>query len=92
MATVMAGQGFRTEELPRGRGLRLVNCPLVGVAVRHGEVVCGFHQGMLQAVVERSGGDPDSVHLGPFAEPGACLVGSAQRPRPGPIHHPSVPT
>lgn len=74
MATVMAGQGFRTEELPRGRGLRLVNCPLVGVAVRHGEVVCGFHQGMLQAVVERSGGDPDSVHLEPFAEPGACLV------------------
>ena len=74
MAIVMAGQGFRSEELPRGRGLRLVNCPLVGVAVRHGEVVCGFHQGMLQAVVERSGGDPDSVHLEPFAEPGACLV------------------
>ena len=74
LATVMTGQGFTTEELPRSHGLRLVRCPLLGVADRHGAVVCGFHHGLLQAVGAAAGADPDSIHLEPFAEPGACLV------------------
>lgn len=74
LATVMTGQGFATEELPRGRGLRLVRCPLLGVADRHSEVVCGFHHGMVQAVGIAAGADPSSIHLEPFAEPGACVV------------------
>jgi predicted ArsR family transcriptional regulator len=74
LATVMTGQGFGAEELPRGHGVRLVRCPLRAVADRHGEVVCGFHHGLLQAVGAVAGADPDSIHLEPFAEPGACLV------------------
>ena len=74
LADAMDGLGFTTEELPRGRGLRLLTCPLIDVATRHAAVVCGFHQGMLQSVAARAGADPSTVALTPFAEPGACVV------------------
>ena len=74
LADAMDGLGFTTEELPRGRGLRLLTCPLIDVATRHAAVVCGFHQGMLQSMAAHVGADPSTVALTPFAEPGACVV------------------
>lgn len=74
LADAMDGLGFTTEELPRGRGLRLLTCPLIDVATRHAAVVCGFHQGMLQSMAAHAGADPSTVALTPFAEPGACVV------------------
>lgn len=74
LADTMDGLGFTTEELPRGRGLRLLTCPLIDVATRHAAVVCGFHQGMLQSMAAHAGADPSTVALTPFAEPGACVV------------------
>lgn len=74
LADAMDQLGFTTEELPRGRGLRLLTCPLIDVATRHAAVVCGFHQGMLQSMAAHAGADPSTVALTPFAEPGACVV------------------
>ena len=74
LADAMDGLGFTTEELPRGRGLRLLTCPLIDVATRHAAVVCGFHQGMLQSMAAHAGADPSTVALTPLAEPGACAV------------------
>jgi predicted ArsR family transcriptional regulator len=53
-----------------GETIRLTQCPLLGAAHSHGEVVCGAHLGLIEGVLGTAGG----VTLLPFAEPGACHV------------------
>ncbi|MGC3994841.1 MAG: hypothetical protein QM779_12125 [Propionicimonas sp.] len=63
---ILAGQGFAPEETPDGLALR--TCPLLASALRHPDVVCGIHQGLVDAV------SPEPRRLEPFAVPGACLI------------------
>jgi predicted ArsR family transcriptional regulator len=66
LVTVLAFQGFTPEETPDGIALR--TCPLLASAPIRPEVVCGMHQGLIDAV------SSEVWDLEPFAVPGACLV------------------
>ncbi len=66
---VLARQGFTPTATPEG--ILLQTCPLLDAARRRPEVVCGIHQGMLEAAAGRP------VALLPFASPDGCLVRTA---------------
>lgn len=63
---ILAAQGFAPEETTDG--LALHTCPLLASALQHPDVVCGIHQGVIDAV------SPEPRTLVPFAVPGACLI------------------
>lgn len=66
LVSILAGQGFTPE--PTADGIALRTCPLLASARRYPEVVCGIHQGLIDAVA------PEAYTLLPFAIPGACLI------------------
>ena len=71
LVPILAAQGFTPEEQDDGIALR--TCPLLASARQRPAVVCGIHQGLIDAV------SPEAWSLEPFALPGACLL----RPRAG---------
>jgi predicted ArsR family transcriptional regulator len=50
----------------------LMRCPLLQVAKDVPEVVCNVHLGLVEELVEISGGDRTRVTLTPFSAPGRC--------------------
>ncbi len=72
---LLADLGFAPEVDPVPTGdIRLTRCPLLEVAERHREVVCGVHLGIVRGALLEHGADPDGTALTPFAEPGACRL------------------
>lgn len=51
----------------------LHRCPLLQAAHRFPDVVCTVHRGMVEGLLERSGGDA-VVELTPFSAPGECAL------------------
>lgn len=66
VARVLEAQGFTPEPVPDGFALR--TCPLLEAARAHPEVVCGIHQGLVDAI------EPGRWQIRPFALPHACLA------------------
>lgn len=66
LVAILAGQGFTP--MTTSAGIALRTCPLLASARRHPEVVCGIHQGLIDAISH------EPVQLLPFAEAGACLI------------------
>ena len=66
LVSILAGQGFTPLATPDGIALR--TCPLLASARRHPDVVCGIHQGLIDAV------SSEPLQLQPFAAAGACLI------------------
>ncbi|MCB0910819.1 MAG: helix-turn-helix domain-containing protein [Propionibacteriaceae bacterium] len=66
LVPILAAQGFTPEEQDDGIALR--TCPLLASARQRPAVVCGIHQGLIDAV------SPAAWALEPFAAPGACLL------------------
>lgn len=62
----LIGQGFAAERIPEGLAIR--SCPLLDSARRNPDVVCGLHQGLIDALA------PEPMTLAPFARPGMCMV------------------
>jgi predicted ArsR family transcriptional regulator len=50
----------------------LMRCPLLQVAKDVPEVVCNVHLGLVEELLEASGGDARRATLTPFAAPGRC--------------------
>ncbi|MFJ1706445.1 helix-turn-helix transcriptional regulator [Kitasatospora sp. NPDC088346] len=65
--------GFQPELRAGGTEVALHGCPFLRNAERHPEVVCGVHQGLLDALAERAG-VPGALRLHPFAGPRVCTV------------------
>jgi predicted ArsR family transcriptional regulator len=63
---ILAAQAFTPERTPNGIALR--TCPLLASARQCPDVVCGIHQGLIDAL------SPEPLRLLPFAVPGACLI------------------
>ena len=59
------GQGSGTDGILDGHAFR--SCPLV-ISARNPEVVCGLHQGLIDALA------PVPMTLAPFARPGVCMA------------------
>lgn len=66
LEAILARQGFTPMRTPEGIALR--TCPMLAAARRHPEVVCGIHQGQIDAISH------DPQQLLPFARAGACLI------------------
>jgi predicted ArsR family transcriptional regulator len=84
LVPVLASQGFTPEETPDGIALR--TCPLLASAQLRPDVVCGMHQGLIDAL------SPELWDLEPFAVPGACLVRRRPDSRATPPPSRSTPT
>lgn len=63
---ILAAQGFTPDEQDDGIALR--TCPLLASARQRPAVVCGIHQGLIDAIA------PATWALEPFATQGACLL------------------
>lgn len=66
LVCTLTGQGFAVEPTPEG--LAITFCPLLEAARRNPDVVCGLHQGLIDALA------PEPMTLAPFAGPGLCLA------------------
>lgn len=66
LVSILAGQGFTP--LATADGIALRTCPLLASARRHPDVVCGIHQGLIDAI------SSEPRQLLPFAAAGACLI------------------
>jgi len=66
LVSILAGQGFTP--VPTRDGIALRTCPMLASARRHPDVVCGIHQGLIDAI------SPEPRQLLPFAATGACLI------------------
>jgi hypothetical protein len=62
----IVGQALGAEGILDGHAFR--SCPLVPSAHRNPEVVCGLHQGLIDALA------PVPMTLAPFARPGLCMA------------------
>jgi hypothetical protein len=65
----IVGQALDTEDILDGHAFR--SCPLVPSGRRNPEVVCGLHQGLIDALA------PVPMTLAPFARPGLCMAVAA---------------
>lgn len=91
LADYMGRLGFGPRLDPRTGVARLLTCPLLGAARRHEDVVCGFHRGMAQGLLERHLPAGAAITIDAFAEPGACLLSmirTGARPAPAPTPAP----
>lgn len=79
MSELLADLRFDPEPGDGASTLRLTTCPFLAAAKRNPQVVCQVHLGIVQGAWERLGGDPATVDLTPFAEPGACLLQLTER-------------
>ncbi len=66
LVSILADQGFTPMDTADGIALR--TCPLLASARRHPGVVCGIHQGLIDAI------SAEPQQLLPFAAAGACLI------------------
>jgi predicted ArsR family transcriptional regulator len=68
--------GFAPDPDGEARTVRLTRCPMLEVARERPDVVCSVHGGLAAAALASLGAPDDArtVTLGPFAEPGACLL------------------
>lgn len=77
VANLFAGMGFQPEIVPEdgdGAQLRLHQCPFRAVAIKHPEVVCSLHLGMIRGTLSESGAPAAATGLEPFVEPNLCIV------------------
>lgn len=70
---IMRNEGFapKAEASPV---IRLLRCPLLEAAVRHRDIVCAVHLGMISGVLEAVGHADSGSELEPFSAPGECRL------------------
>lgn len=66
LVSTIIGQVSGAEGVLDGHAFR--SCPLVTTARRNPDVVCGLHQGLIDALA------PTPMTLAPFARPGMCMA------------------
>jgi predicted ArsR family transcriptional regulator len=71
--------GFEPE---RGDGSRMLlhRCPFLAVAMRHPDVVCAVHLGLLEGALDALGGPLTAERLDPLVEPSLCVAHLGQPP------------
>jgi predicted ArsR family transcriptional regulator len=74
VVALLGDLGFAPDADERDAVVRLTRCPLLDVAHRYPDVVCGVHLGIVQAALDEFGGEPSGADLVPFSEPGACRL------------------
>ncbi len=57
-----------------GPQVELHNCPFREVAIRHTDVVCAIHLGMMQGALAEQGAPVDAESIEPFVTPTLCVA------------------
>lgn len=76
LLALLTGLDFSPEVVPDpegGTAILLRTCPFIGEARSNAAVVCGVHQGLVEASLA-TWGHPGAAGLQPFSSPGACRV------------------
>ncbi len=71
VVAVMRDQGFAPHD--GEDAVTLHRCPLIAAAVRHPQIVCAVHVGMVDGLLEAIGSDA-AADLVPFTAPGECAL------------------
>lgn len=81
LSAILEEIGFAPEAVRNGEEatIRLRHCPFREVAVRHREVVCALHLGLMQGALAEMRTPLTADRLDPLVEPGLCLA-HLQRP------------
>lgn len=66
--------GFDPSEPTADGTMVLRACPVLQVALRNPRVVCGVHQGLVEALVRADGHDPSGVEMVPLGAEDGCLL------------------
>jgi predicted ArsR family transcriptional regulator len=74
LVRMLADGGFQPEVLGSGDEIHLHHCPFGDLAVKHPDVVCGAHLGIIQASVAQLGGPADQTRLLPLVQPQLCVA------------------
>ena len=74
LVRLMDRLGFAPSFPTAGEPIELHHCPFGDVATRHPDVVCGVHQGLIEAVLDDLDAPVRAGRLEPFAAPGICLA------------------
>jgi len=74
ITSAMTTLGFSPEPIGGGADLVLRTCPLLDAARHRPEVVCGFHEGLVQGLAEQAGVASALITLTPFSEPDGCRL------------------
>lgn len=85
-SVVMEGLGFAPAAEAQADGLyrlRLRQCPYREVALRHRDVICSLHLGLMRGTLARMRAPVTAERLEPFAEPGLCVAWLATGDKPG---------
>ncbi|MBQ0994820.1 helix-turn-helix domain-containing protein [Micromonospora sp. H61] len=84
---VFAELGFEPDLVRDGDSLeiRLHACPFRAVAIKHPDVVCSMHRGLLRRALADVDAPPAAVSLQPFVQPHLCLarITPVTAPSPG---------
>jgi predicted ArsR family transcriptional regulator len=76
LKTLMTRMGFAPDivETATGRDIHLHHCPFLELAVRHSNVVCAVHLGLLRGVLEEITAPLAAEQLEPFVQPSLCIA------------------
>ncbi len=74
LVDLLDDMGFGPQASTDNTVVRLTRCPLLEVAHRYPDVVCGVHLGIVRGAMAEYGADGTGSELEPFAEPGACIL------------------
>jgi len=71
---MLGDSGFAPELSADGTSVNLHRCPFRELAVKHQDVVCGAHLGIIQGALNELGGMVSATRLIPFVTPGLCVT------------------
>lgn len=74
LSAVLADAGFAPGPVSDTAVLPLRHCPFREIAVRHGDVVCALHLGLMQGILDEVRAPVTADRLEPFVEPSLCLA------------------
>ncbi|HUH06196.1 MAG TPA: ArsR family transcriptional regulator [Egibacteraceae bacterium] len=74
LVALMGSLGFAPDASRHRDEILLARCPLADVALRHPEIVCALHRGLLQGALDGAGAPVAVTSLLPFADAGRCVV------------------
>lgn len=77
LSNVLAALGFEPEvrtEHSAAPEIQLRQCPFVEVAVRHQEVVCGLHLGLIRGALTELRAPLEATELQPWVTPTLCIA------------------
>jgi predicted ArsR family transcriptional regulator len=79
LVRMLADGGFQPQLSATGDEIHLHHCPFRDLAVKHPDVVCGAHLGIIQSSLDQLGGPVSQARLLPLVQPDLCVARLGER-------------